>query len=66
MVAGTVRKLVDRLKELHSSGDELSRRTVGVAMLWAFKSAHDMMQAYIAEIIPVVFMVSDRRTGGTR
>jgi hypothetical protein len=55
---GTVRKFVDRLKELHESGDESARKTVGTALLTGFKLSHDQLQGYMKELVPLIFMVS--------
>jgi hypothetical protein len=54
---GTVRKFVDRVKELHESGDESARKAVGTALLAGFKSSHDQLQSYMKELVPLIFMV---------
>ena len=55
--AGTIRKFVDTVKAMHERGDAILRNSVGLSLLSAFRSSSDQLQAYIGELVPLVFMV---------
>ena len=55
--SGTLRKYVERIRELHEKGDESIRYIAGFAVLRLSKDASDPLKRFYGDVIPLAFMV---------